>query len=171
MKAFIEAIIKFWRFLFSDDEKKDNAVEFEKEEFQYDYQKRKYLFSMAENNFYQVLKSVCTNYEIFAKVRLLDVLKPVGQNWKGGKRKIDAKHIDYLLCSKDTFTPLLIIELDDKSHQRKDRQRRDSFVDQAVEVAGLKILHVRCQTNYNTAVLREKIESEVKIPQMMHHGF
>jgi len=45
------------------------------------------------------------------------------------RNKIDRKLVDLLLYDHQTLRPLLGIELDDKSHQRKDRQDRDRFVD------------------------------------------
>lgn len=38
--------------------------------------------------------------------------------------------------------PVLAIELDEKSHQRKDRKDRDAFVDQVFQAAALPLLHV-----------------------------
>lgn len=62
--------------------------------------------------------------------------------------KIDRKHVDFLLCDPATMRPLVGIELDDKSHQRPDRQERDAFVDQAFQAAGLALLHVPAKRAY-----------------------
>lgn len=40
------------------------------------------------------------------------------------RNKIDRKHVDFLLCHPQTAHPLIGIELDDKSHQQRDRQNR-----------------------------------------------
>jgi hypothetical protein len=41
------------------------------------------------------------------------------------------------------------MELDDKSHQRKDRQERDIFVDGVFRAAGLPLVHVPVRRAYN----------------------
>jgi ssDNA-binding Zn-finger/Zn-ribbon topoisomerase 1 len=53
--------------------------------------------------------------------------------------------------------PALVIELDDASHQRKDRQDRDKLVDGAFTTAGMSILHVACQRSYNDEKLKQQI--------------
>jgi hypothetical protein len=50
-------------------------------------------------------------------------------NWAIRVVKVMKKHVDSLLCHSQTMLPQVLIELDDKSHERKDRQERDAFVD------------------------------------------
>ena len=59
--------------------------------------------------------------------------------------------------------PVLAIELDDTSHQRKPRQTRDELVDQAFAAAGLPILHVKCRQAYAPEELRQQIRHELKM--------
>lgn len=40
------------------------------------------------------------------------------------------------------------IELDDTSHDRKDRQERDAFVDEVFQAARLPILHIKVRREY-----------------------
>ncbi|MFT3685880.1 MAG: DUF2726 domain-containing protein [Phycisphaerales bacterium] len=90
---------------------------------------------------------------LFAKVRLGDVLTPDrnktpersgSDGWQAARNKIDRKHVDFLLCNPATTKPVLVIELDDKSHQRPDRQERDKFLNDACKTAGLPIWRVAC---------------------------
>ena len=53
--------------------------------------------------------------------------------------------------------PLVGIELDDKSHQRKDRQERDAFVNSVFEAANLPLLHVPVQRAYKVAELKSQL--------------
>jgi hypothetical protein len=55
--------------------------------------------------------------------------------------------------------PLLGIELDDASHQRKDRQERDAFVDQVFAAAGLPLLHIKAARGYQPNELTAQIET------------
>jgi hypothetical protein len=73
--------------------------------------------------------------------------------------KIDRKHVDYLLCDPQTVRPLLGVELDDGNHQRSDRQKRDSFVDQVFTAAGLPLVWVLQQ---NASPAREPGSSQAE---------
>lgn len=81
-----------------------------------------------------------------------------GDQWTAAFNKIKAKHVDFVLCDSIQIQPLLAIELDDRSHQRKDRQDRDIFVDKAFRSAGVPIVHT-----YSSAGLAEKIDSTLNI--------
>ena len=60
----------------------------------------------------------------------------------------------FVLVDKQTFETKLVIELDDYTHLRKDRQDRDSFIDQALKNAGVAIIHVK---EHNLVELNSKI--------------
>jgi len=53
--------------------------------------------------------------------------------------RIDRKHVDFLLCDPATMRPLLGVELDDASHQRRDREQRDRLMEQAFAAAELPL--------------------------------
>ena len=124
------------------------------------YEKRPSLLSAAERSFYGVLcQAAEPRYGICPKVRLGDLLEiPWGtpKFWKYLHR-INRKHVDFVLCDPNSFNPLLVIELDDSSHEREDRQARDAFVDAALDAAGLPILHISVQPAYAPAQVRALI--------------
>ena len=100
---------------------------------QYPYHLRDEFLSPAELNFYRVLVSVTADWAaLFSKVNLGDLFYAKsgehGQN-QAYRNKIARKHVDFLLCDRESLRPLLAIELDDSSHNRPDRQARDEFVD------------------------------------------
>ena len=118
------------------------------------YQKCASLLTSAERSFYGVLcQAVDSRYSVFAKVGLGDLLMiPHGTlNFWTSRNKIDRKHADFVLCAPDDLAPLLVIELDDSSHDRLERRERDFFVDAALDVAGLPILRVPAQHAYAPA--------------------
>jgi hypothetical protein len=82
--------------------------------------------------------------------------------------RIDRKPVDFLLCNPKTMRPLLGIELDDASHQRRDRERRDLFVEQAFAAAKLPLARVAVQAEYNArelgVYLREQTTSPATTP-------
>ena len=121
------------------------------------------LFSEAEHSFFLVLKqALCDeDYEIFSKVRIADILTPdhalSRRNWNSAFYKISSKHFDYVLCDKDTFAVLAVIELDDRSHQLNKTRARDIFIEKACETAGLKLLRFPCRANYHIPAVRDKV--------------
>lgn len=111
---------------------------------------RNWLFTYNEKDAYQKLKLIAEKlgYTVFAKVRLLDLVEPIKGNkkYKAYFWKIQAKHVDFVLCDYKLVAKY-IIELDDSSHDKKDRKERDNFVDEVVESVGYKIIHVRAITD------------------------
>lgn len=119
--------------------------------------------SHAELSFYHVLRStLAQDVTIVIKPRLSDILF-VRQPHKnqGARNRIDRKHVDFLLCETATMKPRLVVELDDRSHQKKDRQDRDELVDGALRTAGLPILHVQAMKGYVPQELFEQIHRAI----------
>ena len=126
-----------------------------------DYQAAQFL-TPAEVKFYRALIEVIPpNTHIIAKVRLADLIDPISQRGTPGYRqafnRIQSKHVDFVLCDPDDLMPLLVIELDDKSHRRKDRQQRDQFVNDSLAQAEIPILRMRVQSSYGGLELRRQV--------------
>lgn len=87
-------------------------------------------------------------------------------SWQSAQNRINRKHADFVLAAPSSagpraFAPLLIIELDDTSHDphtRPDRHQRDIFVDRACAAANLPILHIPTAKTYDPAAVAEKIK-------------
>lgn len=128
------------------------------------YRQRDDFLSKAEMSFYRVLVTVVDRtYTICMKVRLADIVfVSVKEGWQSHQNRIDRKHIDFLLCDKESMRPVLGIELDDKSHSRQDRQDRDEFVNDVFEAAGLPLLRVPAAARYVPADLFKRIEAALK---------
>lgn len=141
--------------LFEKDEKPSNI--------EYPYHQIDEFISPAELNFFFNLKSVVgDSAQIFSKVKLSDLFYAktgdFGKN-RSYTNRIDRKHVDFLLCDLKTLKPILGIELDDKSHQRSDRQERDDFVNHVFEAANLPLMHVSVQRGYSQTELKSKISA------------
>ena len=76
---------------------------------------------------------------MLSKVRLFDLIEPLDKTDKGAQWKIQAKHVDFVLCDK-SLVARYIIELGDKSHERDDRIERDAFVLTVLRNCGYKVL-------------------------------
>jgi len=119
------------------------------------YRLRDDFLSPAEFSFYRVLVTAFANRAVVCpKVNLNDLFFVARPNENQAYRnKIDRKHVDFLLCHPTTMKPLGGVELDDASHQRKDRRERDEFVDQVFAAAGLPLVHVVARASYNADAL------------------
>ena len=128
------------------------------------YRPRGRLVTKSELRFYKSLvKAVQDDFEIFAMVRIADLLR-VDDSTRHKRKwinKILAKHIDFVLCDPGSLVPILCIELDDRSHERPDRIKRDEFVDAAFESAGLPLLRIPVQRSYPAREIRDLINDMV----------
>lgn len=127
------------------------------------FRRKDYLLSVAERNFFGVLEQVATEmgFYLFVKVRLEDLLwLPSGTESRFAFRnRVKSRHVDFVLCEKKDIRPLLVLELDDSSHQRQDRMERDEMVDKILHDAGLPVLHVRTKSFYEASSVQEEIRT------------
>ncbi|MDG1875129.1 MAG: DUF2726 domain-containing protein [Mariniblastus sp.] len=125
------------------------------------YVARGQLVTKTELRFYKSLsKAVQDDWEIFAMVRIADLLR-VEKGEKHRRKwlnKILAKHIDFVLCDPGSLEPIVCIELDDPSHNRKERIERDIFVNDAFKSADLPLLRIPTQPKYLSREIRELID-------------
>ncbi|MBO4492950.1 MAG: DUF2726 domain-containing protein [Ruminococcus sp.] len=105
----------------------------------------KTILTDREYEFYKRLKPLADEYglNIYTKVRLADLIepKPKEENpfWMECFNKIKSKHIDFALADEETAI-VALIELDDTSHSRPDREKRDDFVNAVLENTGYTLL-------------------------------
>ena len=71
--------------------------------------------------------------------------------------KIKSKHIDFVICDNSTLKPLICLELDDSSHNRKDRIERDQFIDDVFNSIGYEIIHIPCRSKYDKKEIKSKL--------------
>lgn len=136
---------------------------------EYPYATRRDFLSTAEHSFFMVLKNVVGDSAfISTKVSLGDlfyVKASDASKFRTYTNKIDRKHVDFLLCDAKTVKPILGIELDDKSHQRSDRQVRDEFVEHVFAAAHLPLLRVPVKPSYSTIQLARLLDAYLKPAQ------
>ncbi len=134
----------------------------EKKKPQYRYTLKSFFMSRAEREFFNTLVLAAGNeYHIFPQVHIATVLdeKVKGQDWRAARSKIDKKSVDFVLCDKVYLSPKLAIELDDKSHEREDRQERDGFVELILKDAGLPLLRIQNAGAFDAVVLAAQIKT------------
>lgn len=126
------------------------------------YESRSALMSPAELKFFRALEAaVGSQYRVFSKVRLADVVQVKCGSTGGEKQSafnvIQSKHVDFVVCDPDTLEFRLVVELDDKSHERGDRAERDQKVDDILAQANIPILHFPAKAAYSAEDIRGRI--------------
>ena len=124
---------------------------------------RRSLLTQTERRFYDVLRSIVDEQPVFLKVRLADLVAANEQHekWLPNFRRICSKHIDFVVCDPE-LRPLVAIELDDRSHQRPDRQKRDEDVNRILELARLPLLRIFARKNYNSELISRLLSAKLK---------
>lgn len=124
------------------------------------YRKR-YLLTKNEWSFYKSLKPVADEmgYTILAKVRVADLVEVTAKDkWENQTylNKVSRKHIDFILAKPENLQIVLLIELDDNSHNEAQKER-DDFINKLYKQTGYKLLRTR-----GTGELKEKIQAILK---------
>lgn len=125
----------------------------------YNYRRKQFFMTKAENVFYkELIQLVGNDYIVFAQVHLPTIIdeKINGQDWRASRAHINRKSVDFVLCDKEYISPKLAIELDDWSHSRSDRQERDGEVERILSEAGMPLLRIT-----DTQNLAEKIKEKI----------
>lgn len=129
------------------------------------YLKNDSLLTNSEKKFYFILADILQDrFFIFSKVRIADIVH-VPEWYKTYYwaiywwNRIKSKHVDFLVCDKLSFEPLLVIEVDDPSHLQLDRKKRDGLVNFVFRKAHLPILHLTDESLENREVLKLSIET------------
>lgn len=147
--AFLKA-----RFEGGDEEKK-----------KYQYKRKNFFLTRAEHECFDALMAAVGNdYLIFAQVHLPTLIdnKVVGQNWRAAFRHINGKSVDFVLCDKAYVSPKLAIELDDKTHERPERQERDVEVERILKEAGVPLLRLDNHGSFSPDELAVRIKESIK---------
>ena len=128
------------------------------------YFPRPFLLSKGELAFYHAMRHVMPpGLVVSFKVRLSDVINCPGHAWKQGYgAKISQKHLDFVVVDANTTAVRFVIELDDRTHHRRDRRDRDAFVDAALAAAGVPILRVPAAASYEPARLRQELTAAMR---------
>lgn len=125
------------------------------------YTLKQSLITDTERNFLNILKEIVGDkYVIESQVPLSGIVnvKDSNKHWTNYHdfNLIKAKSIDFVLYGKD-YRPYKAIELDDRSHLKWSRIKRDQLVDEIMKSVGLPILHIPAGYSYNIEKLKEEI--------------
>lgn len=136
----------------------------DEEKKKYQYKRKNFFLTRAEHECFDALMAaVGKDYFIFAQVHLPTLIdnKVVGQNWRAAFRHINGKSVDFVLCDKAFMSPKLAIELDDKTHERPERQERDVEVERILQEAGVPLLRLQNKGRFDMGELTRMIKERL----------
>lgn len=123
--------------------------------------RKKLLLTKNEWGFYKSLKPIADELQltVLSKIRVADLVEPIPNKnqseWQTYFNKINRKHIDFALAKPENLQIMLLIELDDSTHDA-DQKQRDEFIEALYKQTGYNFIRVR-----GTGELKEKIISEL----------
>ncbi|WP_157956779.1 DUF2726 domain-containing protein [Salinicola halimionae] len=114
------------------------------------YIKKARLITETEQVLFTVLLSKYSDtHHVFCQVRVADVIQPNttlykerSREWMALFRQMSQWHFDFVICDKGSMEVVRVIELDDASHKRKDRARRDGIMNRICDDANVALERV-----------------------------
>jgi hypothetical protein len=118
------------------------------------------------------LRAIAAEYSVLAKVHVANLIE-MSDELKAQKpygEQIRSEYVDFVLCKKSTFEPILVIELDNAGN----RPESDPFKVETLTAAGIAYLHIPIQKEYNSADLKQQIHEklgETPNPKSSYHWY
>ena len=128
----------------------------------YSYNAKDLIMSRAEAQFFKQLSFVVSErYYVFPQVHLSSLLnhRIKGQDWSIAFRHINGKSVDFVLCDKATLKPVYAIELDDFTHERKDRATRDAEVERIFKQAQIPLVRFKSMNATSEEIIQALTEA------------
>ncbi|EEM6321211.1 DUF2726 domain-containing protein [Salmonella enterica] len=126
-----------------------------------DYVRKNFLTDRERRFFERVILSVSIEYFISPQVRLVDVISPSVSRYKNNSlyfklfRSLSQYSVDFIIVRKSDYQVVCVVELDDSTHDRADRIKRDLKVNTALESADILILRSR-SPDYLIEIIKSK---------------
>lgn len=110
--------------------------------------------------FYRVLRmAIGRRFHVAFKARLADLITCSDRAWgEGFGHMIARHHIDFVLCDYRTTEVVAAIELDDRSHARPSRRRRDAFLDEALAAARIPLIRIQAAARYSPQAIACQVD-------------
>lgn len=112
--------------------------------------------------FCKKLKSITDRYNliIIPQIQLQKIFKVYNKKDISSFNKIKAKSIDFAIVDEN-YNYKIFIELDDYTHNRNNRIKRDIFINELFKKYNYKLLRIKVQNNYNLEELENIIKEVV----------
>ena len=119
---------------------------------------RKKLMTDYEYKFYNILKELEDNYTIVPQLNLAAVVKKINNNRYYSEL---FRNIDFAIFTKDYQELLLLIELNDQTHNNYNRKDRDFKVKKICNDIGLKLMTFYTKYPNEKAYVINRIKNEL----------
>ncbi|MFA5353652.1 MAG: DUF2726 domain-containing protein [Thermodesulfovibrionales bacterium] len=122
----------------------------------------KKVLSQPEQVLYFRLLQALPNHIILSQVqlsRLLGVKK--GNSYQAWYNRINRMSADFVVCNKDSSV-VAVVELDDSTHQREDRQVADAKKNKALDSAGIPVIRWQAKALPDTGAIQAAILKDFK---------
>ncbi len=142
--------------------KTNNETYIDKEKYQLSkkkYTKKEEYQTNCEKYYYKIIKEEFeTKYDIFPQVPLSSVIKKNKDFEKQYQNEL-FRIIDFGIFEKETQKPLLLIEINDKTHKQQNRIKRDNKIKEICNNANIKLITFWTDENKNKEYIINKIKN------------
>ncbi|ROV58307.1 DUF2726 domain-containing protein [Vibrio ponticus] len=123
------------------------------------HKKFEYLTTENERKFHSALRLALPNrYMIHCQTSLMALVQPIDRK---NCSRTWAKRMDFVITDNDTKV-IAVIELDDKSHQREKRQKRDEYVNGALS-GNHKLIRFQAKRDYDVNEIATVLDFELNL--------
>jgi uncharacterized protein DUF2726 len=118
---------------------------------------RRYILTVNELSFYKVLKNnLPAEYSVFAKVRLEDIFRVIKgtEKWQSWRGRIKSRHIDFVIMEDANPMNIILIEIDDKSHNTVKAKEADQFKNKLAAITNTRLVRIKAKKSYSAEDLK-----------------
>jgi len=110
------------------------------------YHGKKVLSTWEQRAIKTLMDQLSPELHLCPQVRLADIVNVESADrsaWRSAFNRIACKSVDFVVMDLLTGTPIMVIELDDRSHSRSDRRERDALVDRVLCEASIPLVRFK----------------------------
>lgn len=125
------------------------------------YYRQRFLCTAGEWRFCQKLEeAVGDRFVVMMQVSVAAMIRVPAEEWERHGARFAPMRFDFVLVERGSSFAAAAIELDDKSHLLPDRVKRDKFLNNACQAAGLPLIRIKTG-RYNVPDLRETVRAHL----------
>lgn len=120
------------------------------------YYKNKFVMTPAERKLYYTMQEALKDEKaiVLAQVNMNSFLEHRG---RGARNQISQKSVDFLICNREAY-PLVAIELQDKTHDKKDRKKSDEVKSEVLKTAHVPLVLFDARSMPTVATIKNTLE-------------
>ncbi|MGQ8365291.1 DUF2726 domain-containing protein [Glaciecola sp. 1036] len=127
---------------------------------------KKQLFTEAERQFLHLIETaVGDEFRVMCRIKLIDLLSLKNNTSKkmanSALLQAGKKHVDFVLCDRKDFTPVLAIDLVYGQGKDGHKLKRDYFVSGALDTVAIPHARIKAKAGYTVTEIRECIETKL----------